>query len=242
MHERTMPTGLRGRKIGVARVQFNEHKSQMQFAIVGDRRRAASRHLHGKCPSCGGGVVAKCGSIVAWHWAHESADCDPWNEPESDWHVEWKRKFPDDWQEVVIGSHRADVKTPKLVVEFQASSISAEEIQQREQHYGNMVWLLRGEDFRKNLRFRKRDGFYTFRWMWPRKSWFAARMPIVIALGGEEPLFHVKKLHDGVPCGGWGCEMTEVEFLRRCGLGSPVDIGSANGIVQPVRGTEVPQA
>lgn len=74
------------------------------------------------CPCCNCVLVAKCGSIVSWHWAHMTKDCDPWYEPESEWHIHWKQKFPDKWQEVVIGSHRADLRTPTTVIELQASS------------------------------------------------------------------------------------------------------------------------
>ncbi len=95
-----------------------------------------------QCPSCCGELVAKCGEHVAWHWAHKSRDCDPWSEPESKWHVEWKRRFPDHWQEVVVGSHRADVQTPHGVIEFQKSAISSAEIREREGFYRRMVWVL----------------------------------------------------------------------------------------------------
>ncbi len=174
------------------------------------------------CPCCLADLVPKCGSIITWHWAHKVDDCDSWYETESEWHIGWKNKFPEEWQETVIGCHRADVKTPKLVVELQASAISAEEIQEREMHYRNMVWLLKGEDFKDNMWFRFRGNFWSFRWKWPRKTWWSARMPIVIDTGdGEESgtrLFLVRKLHGNLPCGGWGDFITEDEFLTRCGL------------------------
>lgn len=218
----------------------------MIWAIQNERRVTAEPGESAQCPCCQSSVMAKCGSIVAWHWAHKADDCDPWHEPESEWHIGWKRKFPSEWQEVVIGNHRADVKTPKLVVELQASSISSEEIQERERHYRNMVWMLRGADFKDNLHIRKpagicsqcgkreqplyspikcwkcggminpRDGFVTFSWRWPRKSWWSARMPMVIDTG--DGLLHVKKLHQNTPCGGWGVWITEAEFLTRCGM------------------------
>ena len=162
--------------------------------------------------------MAKCGPLVAWHWAHETKDCDPWYEPESEWHLQWKGRFPPDWQEVSVGGHRADVRTPTLVVELQASAISAEDISAREAHYGNMIWLLRGEDFKDNLRLRKRDGYMTFRWLWPRKTWWCARKPLLVDMG-DGRLFLVKKLHPKTPCGGWGVWVTEAEFFKWCGLG-----------------------
>jgi hypothetical protein len=161
-------------------------------------------------------VVAKCGDVVCWHWAHTAKDCDPWHEPESEWHLRWKRKFPIEWQEVVIGNHRADVRTPKLVVELQASCISPGEIREREAHYRNMVWLLRGQDFSDNLHLRERNGYLSFRWLWPRKSWWSARSPIVIDLGIK--IIHIRKLHADTPCGGWACEISEQQFMARCGF------------------------
>lgn len=104
------------------------------------------------CPSCGGDVLAKCGSIKAWHWSHVAADCDPWSEPETEWHLNWKRRFPPECREVVIGNHRADVRTKNgIVIEFQHSSISVEEIRDREAFYGErMMWVIDGAKFRKN--------------------------------------------------------------------------------------------
>jgi len=64
------------------------------------------------CPGCGGELVAKCGRIVTWHWAHLAADCDPWSEPESEWHRRWKFWFlshPGVRVEVPMAEHRADV-------------------------------------------------------------------------------------------------------------------------------------
>lgn len=187
----------------------------MIWAIHNNERKLAGPGERGICPCCKGEVMAKCGEIVSWHWAHKADDCDQWHEPESEWHLAWKRKFPAEWQEIVIGNHRADVKTPKLVVELQASCISADEIREREAHYKNMVWLLRGDDFRDNLSLRKREGYLSFRWRWPRKSWWAASAPIVIDL--TYGLLHVKKLHAHTPCGGWANEITLHEFMTRCG-------------------------
>jgi hypothetical protein len=118
----------------------------MQFAI-GDNglRVPASPKERGKCPCCGAPVVAKCGKIVSWHWSHLAKDCDPWYEPESEWHRDWKALFPEDWREVVVGPHRADIKTPKGVIEFQASSISPDEIEERENFYGKMIWVIKAD-------------------------------------------------------------------------------------------------
>ena len=93
----------------------------------------------GKCPFCGTDVVAKCGKFRHAHWAHLSRkDCDSWWESETEWHREWKSRFPQSWQEQTRydeqtgEKHVADVLTPNgLVIEFQHSSIKPEELQSR---------------------------------------------------------------------------------------------------------------
>lgn len=108
----------------------------------------ANKGMRATCPSCGREVVAKCGTIKVWHWAHAARDCDPWSEPESAWHVGWKQRAPIDRQEVIMQRdgivHRADVVAKNgSVLELQASTISVEEIQERERFYGRMAWLFR---------------------------------------------------------------------------------------------------
>jgi hypothetical protein len=83
-------------------------------------------------------------------------DCDEWYEPETDWHRFWKSLVPKEWCEQVIKKngeiHRADILTPDgLVIELQHSSISPDEIEDREEFYENMVWLFdcRGKTFEK---------------------------------------------------------------------------------------------
>ena len=119
----------------------------MIWADVSGKRLEASPKARGTCPCCKGVVIAKCGQLVSWHWAHTVKDCDSWSEPESDWHIGWKSLFPKHCQEVTIGDHRADVQTNRGVIEFQKSYLSVEEIQAREKHYGNMVWVIDGEAF-----------------------------------------------------------------------------------------------
>lgn len=151
------------------------------------------------CPSCREEVISKCGSIKVWHWSHKADnDCDSWGEGETEWHINWKNEFPKEWQEVVIGKHRADIKLPSgKVIELQNSSISAEDIQERELFYGNMGWLFNGKTFAKNinLKFHKRsymtkdveiknhpEGYVTFRWKHPIKSLWNVKKPLYIEL------------------------------------------------------------
>jgi competence protein CoiA len=124
----------------------------MRFALVDGLKKEPAPRLAGICKSCDSPMVAKCGRHNLWHWAHKSrVHCDPWWEPETEWHRAWKNHFPEDWQEVVCfdsatgEKHIADVQTSAgLVIEFQHSVITAEELQSREQFYDNIVWIVDG--------------------------------------------------------------------------------------------------
>lgn len=74
---------------------------------------------------------------------------------ESIWHREWKDAFPSEHREktflnrTVGYHHRADVFTPcGTAIEFQHSPISIKEIQQRENFYTKMIWVLDGTKFK----------------------------------------------------------------------------------------------
>lgn len=122
----------------------------MRFAIIDNKRVEAESGARGICPGCGEAVIAKCGKQRVPHWAHKANKvCDSWWEPETEWHREWKNKFPTDWQEVFLSDaltgekHVADVRTSHgIVIEFQHSHITTEERISRESFYGNMIWVV----------------------------------------------------------------------------------------------------
>jgi hypothetical protein len=158
----------------------------MRFGLVNGVRSEPKPSTLGACPGCGGELRAKCGEVLRWHWAHVVAECDPWSEPESEWHLNWKSRFPDECQEVVIGPHRADVKGPGAVLEIQASSISVEEVREREEFYGEMAWMLKGDDFAKRLNYwYEGQGLYELTWKTPRKTWAASERRLLVDLDGE---------------------------------------------------------
>lgn len=154
----------------------------MEWALVnGLRSKAEKSGAVGICLGCGGEVRAKCGEVLVWHWAHINADCDPWTEPETEWHRWWKGFFPADWQEVIKPPHRADVAGPDGVLEIQRSGISPAEIREREQFYGRMAWLLNGHDFWEQLEILKFDGIdFRARWKRARKTWLTATKQVFI--------------------------------------------------------------
>ena len=116
-------------------------------------KQSLNQVLNGQCDFCNSEMVAKCGEIKIWHWAHKSKrNCDPWWESEGEWHRAWKNQFPANWQEVIHQDpstgekHIADVKTPTgLVIEFQHSPISPDELNSRELFYQNMIWIVDGD-------------------------------------------------------------------------------------------------
>lgn len=115
----------------------------LRFAIVNSAKSRPFKAGRGECPTCGGGVIAKCGHIKAHHWAHESIDdCDPWSEHVGPWHLSWQDSVQDEFVEVTLGPHRADIQNPAgTVIELQHSTISTEDIARREAFYGDMVWV-----------------------------------------------------------------------------------------------------
>lgn len=127
----------------------------MKFAkdMSSGKKIQAAPKAKGTCICCETEMVPKCGEIRLHHWAHKNLQqCDHWWENESQWHREWKDRFPLEWQEVLKydtetgEKHIADIYNPvkDLVIEFQNSPIKGTEIQSREKYYKRMMWLLNG--------------------------------------------------------------------------------------------------
>lgn len=127
----------------------------MQYSVVGIERRQPFRRGKGICEVCGSETLAKCGTKVMWHWAHRSRQvCDPWWENETEWHRQWKEKFPENCREVVYKcsetdeAHRADIVADwGIILEIQNSPIGLQELKSRENFYKNLVWLVNGQRF-----------------------------------------------------------------------------------------------
>lgn len=133
----------------------------MKFALVGSDRLEPFPGGKGICPnpSCLREMLAKCGKVNVWHWAHKGRiHCDSWWENETEWHRNWKNQFSDQNQEIPATDpandevHIADVKTDHgLVIEFQNSPISETEARSREAFYRTMIWIVNAENFKKNI-------------------------------------------------------------------------------------------
>jgi len=177
----------------------------MRYALVSGQKLEAQPGLKGICANCSGEMVAKCGRIKIWHWSHKGRPpCDPWWEPETEWHRAWKNHFPVEWQEVIQidlatgEKHIADVRNPYgLVIEFQHSAIKFEERNSREKFYGEMIWVVDGkrnefDEVNFNLgrggRIQDDPLAYQINW-WGRSkflhNWSDAKAKVYIDFGNE---------------------------------------------------------
>ena len=177
----------------------------------------AQPNLSGKCPVCDQAMVAKCGEVKIWHWAHKGRrTCDLWWENETEWHRAWKERFPESWQEVVHSAdnrekHIADVKTDQgWVIEFQHSHIQPEERRARDAFYPKLVWVVDGARRKRDLtqfcealnrgtpigsnspiRIPFADECVILR------EWVGSRAPVFLDFGSEELWWILKGTPDG---------------------------------------------
>lgn len=142
----------------------------MQYAIVNnDIVEATQSKSKGKCPGCKGEVVARVGSIKIPHWAHLSTACEFQRESETEWHREWKSKFPRKTRERYFVAHRADVCGNGMVLEFQHSTISYVDIHHRNIYYTaegfTPVWVF---DMRSRY---SKNQIYPISKIWSEWKW-----------------------------------------------------------------------
>ena len=115
------------------------------------------------CPICGEQLTIKAINSLAvkTHFAHKRGTIcfDNWSHDMSEWHLEWQKKFPEQYREVIIEKngvkHRADVCIGNTIIEFQHSPIKRAEIIERNSFYikcgYNVVWVFDATDKIKNV-------------------------------------------------------------------------------------------
>jgi len=200
----------------------------MLYADTRHGRIEAEPGLQGTCPQCGTPMVAKCGDIVSWHWAHTTTEnCDPWSDGEGEWHRGWKRRL-----EVRCGArsetvltrhgetHRADSMLPNgLVVEYQTNYLNLPDIEARERFYGKMLWIYRCEYAWPRIHFTKK-GFW---WKHGPKSLTRHNRPIFIE-GHDDQYLQVDSLdlvpHWPASYTAWEREHYDPECHRILGTGT----------------------
>lgn len=180
----------------------------MRLALVNGIRTEAARGSKGICPSCGSELIAKCGERKINHWAHKgNRNCDPWWEPETEWHRLWKNNYSLEWQEVSIidestgEKHIADILTVhNLVIEFQHSHIDPNERAIREKFYKSMVWIVDGTRLKRDYpRFLKRKKEFriteiesVFQVDYPEEvfpeNWLQSSVPVIFDYNGLDSI------------------------------------------------------
>jgi competence CoiA-like predicted nuclease len=94
--------------------------------LNGEKVEASPEIKNAKCQCCDSDLIAKCGEIKIWHFAHKSKnDCSSWWKPMTEWHKSWQEQFPKKYREVVHKDpetgekHIADIKTDDdVIIEF----------------------------------------------------------------------------------------------------------------------------
>lgn len=150
------------------------------------------------CPACDAPVVARCGRVNAWHWAHRAGkDCDPWSEGETEWHLAWKKRMPHVEQVIRRDgqTHRADAVTVSgKIIEFQHSPIGLNEVTEREEFYGHdhMVWVLDATNVTDRIGLAHLEAnSYLLRWAYAKRWIDQSTEPIY--LDTAEILIHLGK-------------------------------------------------
>lgn len=224
----------------------------MFLAVNDGGRRVKPEPKHrAACPACRSGVIAKCGRVVTWHWAHESGtDCDPWSEM-TQWHLDWQEKWPESQREFVIGEHRADVCTvpqaslvstmatlspgEPLVVEFQHSYLDAGAIDEREAYYeaaaGQMIWVWDARKAAAEGRLFVHSNSRIFTWKHFRSSMTACQFPVFLDVGGSLLFIHQ-----------WPRKEWIVDYERDSEYGSGGRWGWGDGVGQPLSTREFVRA
>lgn len=208
----------------------------MLIANVDGQRSFANPESIGRCDICDSEVIPKCGRIVTWHWAHKTLeDCDTWAESITQWHADWQSRFPKEMREIPIGKHRADILLSNgRVLEFQHSGISVDQIEEREAHYGDMIWIFDAVEAancgRIDLRIKDWNvspglRHCSFRWRHPRLSVFYCRKPVFFDIG-DSRILHLRRLYPDAPHGGWGTVYPLDRFLTDCAGITSLEIGA----------------
>ena len=162
------------------------------------------------CPTCGSPVIPRKGEVRRHHFAHKGGGscADGWSRSydDSEWHHLWQERFPKENQEVTLTlgqvRHRADVLAGTTVVEFQRSTLTPEQFNDRNTFYQNLgykvVWLYDLRDTFREGGMRKEpheDGGLLFSWDNPRKAFRAYNLK-----HGNVDLFLQLREEDDGPC------------------------------------------
>lgn len=134
------------------------------------------------CVDCDTVLIAKCGEINRWHWAHEAGGS--WcvgSDGEGAWHRAWKlwAEQHGAQTEVTEGRHRADIVWHDGgVYELQSGYLDPVDIRSREDHWGDaLTWIYRMTPGRHERLINIGDGW--FKWRRPAISMARHERPVI---------------------------------------------------------------
>lgn len=188
----------------------------MRLALLDSHRVLAEPRASGAtCPHCLTPVIARCGTLRAWHWAHAEGTCDSWLAPDSEWTNEWKSHFPPEWCEAPRGSHLADIALPDRALVLAQLSLTESQIAEREADFTPMAWVVQAQSTDVELH-PDPEGFVRFTWHKPRNNWLCATQPVV--LDHNTTILLIKKMRPArVGIRGWGYHYSRDLFIKECG-------------------------
>lgn len=146
------------------------------YAIIDKKRKRPNPAEVAQCPYCKADVIAKCGHINTWHWAHKIKSDSCIYKDMSEWHIAHQLKAEKNgWNlEQHIGFRIADCVHGKNVIELQKSSISDKEIINRNINYDalryNVHWVFDYNEKFNNMIFTEVNDIYKFKQNWAKKS------------------------------------------------------------------------
>lgn len=174
----------------------------MQFATLLDQKERvkAESGIEAYCPGCLEQVIAKCGDIRIHHFSHKQGSNCHLYKPESEWHLEWKEKFPEHSREFIMKNesdqtHIADVAFENCIWEFQSKLLDSDIVCDREVFWTKLnyefCWMIKSP---KKLCFQKKsEGVYHANFF-SRKFDYLKR-PFFIDMVGSEFLFKVYSIY-----------------------------------------------
>lgn len=179
----------------------------MIVAVLDGQLARGQRGRRASCPGCRGEVYGREPQDAIAHWAHmptldQSQECG-WDHGMTEWHRVWQSRRTDlAFIEVYRKPHRADViNAANVVIEFQHSYISHEDMWEREQFWGTGIWVLDGtamntDDDRARVLVTGRpnphdDSWVEFRWRRTPPLGGSATWPCWVDLGNGRGLIQV---------------------------------------------------
>jgi len=166
----------------------------MKIALTKDGQRVSAKpEVVAFCQNCGEEVVAKCGEINIWHFAHKTTNDCFGGEGESLWHEYWKGMFPEECREFLrydkyLEYKIADVAYCEIVLEYQTNLPDVDEIEFRQEFWQDLgykfKWVIKNNDqFFKHLKkISVEDVYNVYKFKRPIKKFAYLNTPFYIDL------------------------------------------------------------